>query len=431
MYKNLNQQSTNTNSKSKLVPAALAELTFIATLPSETPNDEPVYLAADFAGWKPDNPNYVMTRNGNNASLTISLPSNTNFRYKYTRGNWFTVETTASGNSLPNRRAVAVHGKVIHDNIANWQDKVVKIPLIDSRVERVTLNSKILKVPKSFYVFVPPDYDEPEQQGELYPVLYLFRGHEREWVNLEEDHSRENRTVIDAYMDAYERGEIGRMLLVFPGISSDEDTVPGLLVNFKNPHLVNGARGIGTGRFEDYFLQELIPYVERHYRALPEGAHRGVDGFSLGGLTAMKIAAHYPRLFSSAGAYDGTFFYATKDGRNIRRDDQVFKAPLFNPHFGLPRDYQYGAANNPANLIIRGNKTELGRLYWMVQSGPEAAEPTDSNFYRARHLLEALAAKGIQNRLPAVIEQGRHNWQTADYHMRQSLPLHWQALRKF
>jgi enterochelin esterase-like enzyme len=407
----------------------MVEVTFAITLPPSTPSDEDIYLAADFANWKPDSAAHKFERKGNTARLTVWLPAHMKFRYKYTRSSWHTVETAANGNLIPNRRGEAIHNRVIHDNIANWQDQIKKIPVIDPRVRKVTLNSKVLRVPKSFYIYLPPGYDTLERATARYPVLYLFRGHEREWVNSLEDHSRDGRTVVDTYLELLEKGEVGRMILVFPGISSDEDSVPGLLVNFKEPELSGGAKGIGTGRFEDYFLKELMSYVDSRYRTLADGAYRGVDGFSLGGLTAMKIAAQYPKLFSSAGAYDGTFFYATKTGRSIRHEDRVFQAPIFNPHFGLPRDYSYGAANSPVNLIMRGDSRELQRLCWMVQSGPEAAEPGDSNFYRAQHLLEALSRHNIPNNVPAVLEDGSHNWHTADRHMRYTLPHHWQVLR--
>src|SRR4051812_1029887 len=108
-------------------------------------------------------------------------------------------------------------------------------------------------------------------------------------------------------------------------------------------------------------------YVEGDFFTLGKGGHRGGDGFLLGGVTSLKIATQYPKHFRSAGSYDGTFFYATRSGKSIKAEDRVFSAPLFNPHFGVPRDYHYGAANNPANLIIQGDKEELSRLCWMVQ----------------------------------------------------------------
>src|SRR5947209_6586872 len=109
---------------------------------------------------------------------------------------------------------------------------------IDARVHRVTIKSEVLGVPKSFYVALPPGYYRIANSQERYPTLYLFRGHEREWVHRFQDHSRHGHTVIDVYRRLLDEGKVGPMILVFPGISSDDNRVPGMLVNFREPELV-------------------------------------------------------------------------------------------------------------------------------------------------------------------------------------------------
>jgi Putative esterase len=295
-------------------------------------------------------------------------------------------------------------------------------------VQTVTIYSTVLGVNKTFYVYLPPDYESAERQWERYPVLYLFRGHEREWVNPAEDGSRGGKNVVDVYLRLYRAGVIGRMLLVMPGTTSEDSRIPGLLVNFKQPELARQHRGVGTGRYESFFIKELVTYVDYHFRTLPQRQFRGVSGFSLGGFQAVKIALQYPELFATAGAYDGTFLYASKSGKSISEKDGVFRMPIFDPAFGRPRDSAHVVANNPANLIIKTPVETLDKIYWMLQAGPETAEPWDSNFYRTRYLCELLAKKGISNRVPMVIPDGRHNWHTADRHMEMILPHHWRAL---
>src|SRR5688500_4789298 len=180
---------------------------------------------------------------------------------------------------------------------------------LDPRVRKVILKSTILGVRKSFYVALPPGYASTANRQRRYPALYLFRGHEHEWVHRWQDRSRRGRTIIDVYRQLLDEGKVGPMVLVFPGISSDDNRVPGLLVNFRNPSLAPRSPGIGTGRFEDYFVNELIPIVESRFRVISARSGRAVDGFSLGGFQAIKIAAQYPNLFSSAGSFDGTFLF--------------------------------------------------------------------------------------------------------------------------
>ncbi len=299
---------------------------------------------------------------------------------------------------------------------------------IDQRARRVTLHSEALGVEKSFYFSLPPGYHQIANARMRYPAIYLFRGHEHEWVHRWQDKSRHGRTVIDVYRQLLKEGKIGPMILVFPGISSDDNRVPGLLMNFREPERVAGAPGVGTGRFEDYFFDELIPCVDSRFRTIADRSGRAVDGFSLGGLQSIKAATRRPDLFSSAGSFDGTFLYATNRGKSVRVRDRVLYNPMFAPAFGYPPELGFVAENSPANLLLRGELDALTGVQWMISSGPELAEPWQSNYFRAQHIIEILKSRGMENAIPAVMPTARHTWSWADKHMEITLPLHWQAL---
>ena len=70
------------------------------------------------------------------------------------------------------------------------------LPPLDPRVRPIDLNSTALGIRKRFYIYTPPNHDP---QRERVPVLYLFRGHETEWINPYQDPPRSGRTVIDVY----------------------------------------------------------------------------------------------------------------------------------------------------------------------------------------------------------------------------------------
>lgn len=303
-------------------------------------------------------------------------------------------------------------------------------PPIDKRARRVTVQSTTLGVPKNFYISLPPGYSRASAKFTRYPVLYLFRGHEHEWIHRQQDKSRHGRTVIDVYRELLAEGKVGPLILVFPGISSDDNRVPGLLVNFLQPERSQDEPGIGTGRFEDYFIEELVPYVDAHYRTVAGREGRAVDGFSLGGFQSIKIAAQYPALFCSAGAFDGTFLFATGGGKGVRVRDRVLNNPIFDPAFGVPRDLDYVVSNSPANLIACNDKDAISSVQWLIRSGPEESEPWHSNYFRAQHLISLLQARGIQNDVEPIEKGAMHNWHNADDHMSLTLPLHWQVLRQ-
>lgn len=299
---------------------------------------------------------------------------------------------------------------------------------LDARARRIHMISKTLGVKKTFYIALPPGYSRTSNASQRYPVLYLFRGHEREWIHRLEDKSRRGQTVIDVYRELLQEGKVGPMILVFPGISSSDNRVPGLLVNFREPELARNAPGVGTGRFEDYFIDDLISYIDSHYRTIASREGRSVDGFSLGGFQAIKIAAQHPELFRSAGAFDGTFLYATDKGRSVRKTDRVLRNPMFAPAFGAERDLEFVAANSPANLLWRGDRQALKGVQWLIRSGPEALEPWQSNYFRNQHVIEIMRDRGIENGLNPVFTRARHSWYWADRHISETLPMHWAAM---
>jgi hypothetical protein len=296
-------------------------------------------------------------------------------------------------------------------------------PAYDLRARHITFFSAALGIFKSFYIYIPPDLHD----GQRAPALYFLRGHEREWINPHEDGSRAGANVIDIYERLRAAGQVGPLLLIFPGMASDDNRVPGLLVNMLAPRRAE-AVGIGSGRFADYFFDDLIPYVEAQFPAL--AGRRGLAGFSLGGAMAIKAAAQRPDLFASVSAYDGTFLYAIDRGRRVRRTDPVIRNPMFDAAYDVPRNTRFIAANSPANLVLRGDPATLGRITWMIGYGPERREPWHANYYRGEHLVRCLEARGIPNALPhSAFPDGDHTWRTADAFMELALPLHDRALQ--
>jgi enterochelin esterase-like enzyme len=403
-----------------------ARVTFTVTLPADTPLGDTIYVAGNFQGWDPGAT--PLTRDGLHATGTVTVTTDRNMEFKFTRGAWEKGEKAADCSELANRTALVVTDTTIEATVAKWAD-FCGGPLpgsgYDIRAQKVTLTSTVLGVTKEFYVYTPPNYST--QTTWRYPAVYLFRGHEKEWINRNEDATRGNRNVIDVYEDLLTAGDVGPMILVFPGISSDNNAVSGMLTNFRMPELT-GESGVGTGRFEDYFKDELVPYVDSHFRTVANRMGRGVDGFSLGGYMSAKIAAKYPGMFRTVGLFDGTHFYADSSCQNVDEvRDQTYQNAMFDPVFGKPRDNAYAAQNNGPNLVCNSTPEQMQSLYWMVQYGPVTSEPNNANYLRGEHLMEKLTAKGVTNHVTNVLEGG-HNWNTADEHMRLTLPLHWQEL---
>ena len=293
----------------------------------------------------------------------------------------------------------------------------------DPRARHVALRSAVLGVTRAMYVYVPPGL----AAGERAPAVFFLRGHQREWVNPHEDQGR-GGTVIDVYERLRADGRVGPLLLVFPGLASEDNRTPTLLTNMRAPALT-AAPGIGSGRFEDHFFDELVPFVDTHLPTLA-GGPRALVGFSLGGAMAAKAAIRRPDLFAAAAVYDGTFLYAARRGRRVRVRDRVLNNPVLDAVFGAPRDVPFAAANSPASMALRASREQLARVTWLVAYGPRELEPWQSNYYRGEHFVACLRARGVENALaPGAFAGGAHTWRTADAFAAHVLPRIDEAIR--
>lgn len=144
--------------------------------------------------------------------------------------------------------------------------------------DNVSLPSKILKSDRKFAIYLPPNYESSQRS---YPVLYLLHGagdDQTGWVQF-----GEVQHIADK---AFSEGKATPMIIVMP----DANT---------------GIRGYANDpknewRYEDFFFQELMPYIEKNYRTKPEKRFRAISGLSMGGGGTFTYALRHPELFSSA-----------------------------------------------------------------------------------------------------------------------------------
>ena len=65
----------------------------------------------------------------------------------------------------------------------------------------------------------------------------------------------------------------------------------------------------GTGRYHSYLCDEVVPWVDAHYRTLPAAAHRAIMGKSSGGFGAMITPMLRPDLFGALATHAGDSLY--------------------------------------------------------------------------------------------------------------------------
>jgi enterochelin esterase-like enzyme len=144
--------------------------------------------------------------------------------------------------------------------------------------DNLSMPSKILKTDRKFAIYLPPDYETSQRS---YPVLYLLHGGGDDhtgWVQFGE--------VLNITDKAIREGKATPMIIVMPDAGT---TRRGYFNDVK-----------GEWRYEDYFFEEFMPYVEKTYRIKKEKRYRAVSGLSMGGEGTFVYALRHPELFSSA-----------------------------------------------------------------------------------------------------------------------------------
>jgi hypothetical protein len=103
-----NVLSPASNQVEATATARLVAVTFRVRVPDETPPTSLVFVPGNIDALGPWNPGLVdMTSQGNGIwEVTIDVPEQTSVQYKYTRGNWETVEWWGAISGLTNRAVV-------------------------------------------------------------------------------------------------------------------------------------------------------------------------------------------------------------------------------------------------------------------------------------------------------------------------------------
>lgn len=299
-----------------------------------------------------------------------------------------------------------------------------------ARVETVTIQSQALGIEKNFNIYLPKGYDE---SSDSYPAVYLFRGHENEWTQ---------HGLLDRANSLIDANKIGKMILVMPGLTFENDPLTGFPVNMINRGILGSSlSGLGTGQFEDYLVQDLIPYVDNTYRTKADRDFRGTDGFSAGACSAIMIALKHPELFSTAGCYDGPFGWSdfNDPGTPGQLDDSVWmNLSNFHPYFGNPRDMDYMRSYNPPDMLTDASMDQLAMIktihFFIHAACPEATSGyiLGSYYPRTKNLVDKLALHGITNYCSELIlnPTADHNWDMAKEHIEATLPMHWEHFEK-
>lgn len=133
-------------------------------------------------------------------------------------------------------------------------------------------------------IYTPPGYELDQKK---YPVFYLLHG--------ASDSDKSWSTV-------------GRANIIIDNLIAAQKAEPMLVVM---PAGHTGPFGFGrrdNNSFENDFVNDIMPYVESHYRVLKDRNHRAIAGLSMGGAQTLNIGIPHLDKFGYIGVYSSGIF---------------------------------------------------------------------------------------------------------------------------
>ncbi len=173
----------------------------------------------------------------------------------------------------------------------------------------------------------------------------------------------------------------------------------------------------GKVRYEDFFLHEFIPAMEKKYHLERSRKGRVISGISMGGYGALRIAFKHPELFAAVSAHSAALIEELPKGAG-----QSSVAGMIGTAFGKPLDNDYWKRQSP---FTYAKTADLKRLKIYFDCGDHDFFGFDAG---ARALDKLLTARRVPHEFH--IYPGGHDLQYFSQHLPESLEFDSKALGK-
>jgi S-formylglutathione hydrolase FrmB len=174
--------------------------------------------------------------------------------------------------------------------VAPCQEGMAPVTPLEGTLERIQVHGTSLEgnlegdsPERCVSVYLPPGYHaSPDRR---YPVVYILHGYtddDQHWFGW-----AEHFVNVPAAMEkSLSVGTSQEMILVMPSAYT----------------LYQGSMyssSITTGDWETFVAEDLVAYIDSHYRTLARRESRGLAGHSMGGYGAIRIGMKRPDVFSA------------------------------------------------------------------------------------------------------------------------------------
>ena len=196
-------------------------------------------------------------------------------------------------NPSPNSGPQVSVGSILvgdHSSAFDARSVYLKLALQQGYTLRTDVAGKLSHITRSVYVYLPPQYFQPEYRSYRFPVIELIHGHPGEpqdWINVVGV-----QVVLD---DLVNEGRAKPAVLVMP------DANGGNTISLQCLNQVGGPQDL------TYLAKDVPTAISHMLRVQPPGIGWGLAGYSEGGFCAANMALRYRYRYGAAASLSGYF----------------------------------------------------------------------------------------------------------------------------
>lgn len=164
------------------------------------------------------------------------------------------------------------------------------------RFDEVVFASEVLKEnalhdpsERPLWIYVPSGYDAELERR--YPAVYMIQGLTGQ-LDMWRNRSPFRKNFPELIDELFAKGEAPPCIVVWVDCWT----------SYGGSQFVDSP---ATGRYHTYLCEEIVPWVDAHYRTLPQREHRGIAGKSSGGYGAMITPMLRPDLWGGLATHAG------------------------------------------------------------------------------------------------------------------------------
>lgn len=250
-------------------------------------------------------------------------------------------------------------------------------PSDGGKVYNIQMPSMLMNGDRNYSIYLPEGYETDTLRR--YPVLYLLHGlgntNTKGWVERGNVEAIANRVIAEH--------RAAKMIIVMPDAGTGG---PGYFNREGWP-------------YEDYFFQELIPYVEKNYRTLTDPSHRAIAGLSMGGGGTLVYALRHPEMFAAACPLSALVIFPTQSRNDSKWMDKY-------PQVRAWAESAMLTDNLPLDIINRADEQRLDdfrTVRWYIDCG-------DDDYLYEGNLQLYLLLRSKQIPMQYRMRDGAHDW---------------------